>query len=55
MKAIKNELKATLKELSTPRKTVIEHEIEEVKVEVSELVAKEEVYLIITRDGYISG
>lgn len=53
MKAIKNELKATLKELSTPRKTVIEHEIEEVKVEVSELVAKEEVYLIITRDGYI--
>jgi len=53
LKAIKNELKATLKELSTPRKTVIEHEIEEVKVEVSELVAKEEVYLIITRDGYI--
>lgn len=53
LKVIKNELRATQKEISSPRRTVIEHEIEEVKVEVSELVAKEEVYLIITRDGYI--
>ncbi|MDD3107535.1 MAG: DNA topoisomerase IV subunit A, partial [Bacilli bacterium] len=53
LKTIKDELLATKKELSTPRKSVIEHEIEELKVEVKELIAKEDAVVIITNDGYI--
>lgn len=53
LKAIKNELNKTLKELSTPRKTVIEDEIDELKIEVEELIAKEDVVVILTNDGYI--
>ena len=50
---IKGELNNTLKQINSPRKTVIEHEIEEVKVEVKELIAKEDCFVIITNDGYI--
>lgn len=53
LKTIKNELQATLKELTTPRKTTIEAEVEELKVEVEELIAKEDVVVIITNDGYL--
>ena len=50
---IKKELLGTLEELSTPRKTVIEHEIDEVKVEVKELIPKEDAVILVTKDGYI--
>ncbi len=50
---IKKELLMTLEELSTPRKTSIEHEIDEVKVEVKELIPKEDAIVLITKDGYI--
>lgn len=50
---IKSELNTTLKELDSPRRTVIEHEIEDVKVEVKELIAKEDAAIILTNDGYI--
>ena len=53
MDVIKKELTITLKELSTPRKTVIEGEITELNVEVTNLIAKEDVYLMISKDGYI--
>ncbi|HKM30391.1 MAG TPA: DNA topoisomerase IV subunit A [Bacilli bacterium] len=53
LSVIKNELLTTLTELSSPRKTVIEHKIDEVKVEVKELIAKEDAILLITRDCYI--
>ena len=53
MEVIKKELTDTLKQLSTPRKTRIEGEITELNVEVTNLIAKEDVYLIITKDGYI--
>lgn len=53
MTLIKQELKDTLKVLSTPRKTTIEAEIEEVKVEVKELIAKENAVVMITHDGYL--
>ena len=42
-----------MKELSTPRKTVIEGEVTELNVEVTNLIAKEDVYLMISKDGYI--
>lgn len=50
---VKKELLKTLDALKQDRRSVIEHEIEEVKVEVSELIAKEDVVLLLTNDGYI--
>lgn len=50
---IKKELLVTLEQLSTPRKTLIEHEIDEVKVEVKELIPKEDAVILVTKDGYI--
>ena len=50
---IKKELLKTLEELGCERKTVIEHEIDDVKVEVNELIAKEDAVILITKDGYI--
>jgi len=50
---VKKELQATQKDLTTPRRTIIEHEIDDVKVEVNELIAKEEVILMVTHDGYL--
>jgi topoisomerase-4 subunit A len=50
---IKKELIATLNELSTPRKTVIEHQVDELVVEVNKLIPKEDTYVIVTHDGYL--
>lgn len=53
MEVIKKELTETLKVLSTPRKTIIDEEVTELNVEVTNLIAKEDVHLIISKDGYI--
>ena len=53
IKIIRKELNKTLTELSTPRLTQIEDEIREVKIEIKELIAKEDFHLIITKDGYL--
>lgn len=53
VKQIISELKVTLDNINVPRKTVIETHIEDVKVEVKELIPKEEVVVMLTKDGYI--
>ena len=53
LEVIKKELTETLKVLSTSRKTKIHTEVTELIVEVTNLIAKEEVHLLITKDGYI--
>ena len=50
---IKKELLITLEELSTPRKTIVEHEIDEVNVYEKVMIPKEDVVILITKDGYI--
>ncbi|MFA6627640.1 MAG: DNA topoisomerase IV subunit A [Bacilli bacterium] len=50
---IKKELLATQGVLTSPRRTVIEHKIEDLNVEVKKLIPKEDAYLIVTKDGYI--
>jgi len=50
---IENELKAVKKKFKTPRKTVIEAEIEDIKIADNELIQKEDVMIAITRDGYV--
>lgn len=50
---IKKELLATKEEIHVARRTVIEHDVEEIVIEQEELIVKEEVMLIITHDGYL--
>lgn len=50
---IEIELKAVKKKFKTPRQTVIEAEIEEIKITDDELIQKEDVMIAITRDGYV--
>ena len=53
LSVIVKELNQTLKELSTPRLTVIQEKIDELNVETNILVPKEEIVLQITYQGYI--
>jgi len=50
---IEDQLKTVKKKFKTPRQTVIEAEIEELKIDDTELVQKEDVMIAITQDGYV--
>jgi len=50
---MKNELKAIKKEYAVPRKTEIKDEITEIKLAATDMIAKEDVIVVITHDGYI--
>jgi len=50
---MKYELKKIKKEYSIPRRTVIRDEITEIKIDKQDLIAKENVIVIITNDGYL--
>jgi len=50
---IKEELKKIKKEYGTPRKTVIIDEVEEIKIDTTEMIPKEDVVVVVTHDGYI--
>ena len=50
---MKEELKKIKKEYATPRKTDINEEITEIKIDTTEMIAKEDVIVMITKDGYI--
>lgn len=53
LKVIKNELRDVNKTLVTPRKTVIEHEVEELKVDEMDLVSKEQTMVCVSKEGYL--
>ena len=50
---IKDEMRKIKKEYASERKTVIEDEIEEIKLDTTDMIAKEDVMVVITKDGYI--
>jgi len=50
---IEKELAAVKKRFKTPRMTTIEAEIEDIKIAEDELIQKEDVMIVITRDGYV--
>lgn len=50
---IKKELRAVQKQFADARKTSIEHEIEELKINLEVLVASEDVMVTVTKEGYI--
>ena len=54
MKSVmKKELKAVKDEYKTPRLTDIKDEITEIKIDEADMIAKEDVVVLVTKDGYI--
>ena len=50
---MKDELREVKKEFATPRKTDIREEITDIKIDSTEMIAKEDVIVALTKDGYI--
>lgn len=50
---MKKELKAIKDEYDVPRKTVIEDHLEEIKINEEDMITKEDVVVLITKDGYV--
>ena len=50
---MKTELKLVKKEYATPRKTEVNDEITEIKIDVTDMIPKENVVVIVTNEGYI--
>jgi len=50
---MKKDLKAVHKEYDTPRLTEIKEEITEIKIDTSAMIPKEDVVVLITKDGYL--
>ncbi|WP_042348485.1 DNA topoisomerase IV subunit A [Bacillus massiliigorillae] len=53
MSVIKKELKAVKKQYNDERLTKIEHQIEEIKINLEVLVASEDVIVTVTKEGYV--
>ena len=52
-KVIKDELKEIKKEYGTDRKTEIKEEISEIKIDTTSMIPKEDVIVVVTKEGYI--
>ena len=52
-KVIIKDLKEISEKFNIPRRTIIEEKAEEITIDKRDLVAKEDVYVILTREGYI--
>ncbi len=50
---MKEELRKVKKEYSIPRRSEIKEEITELKIDTQEMIAKEDVVVLVTKDGYI--
>lgn len=50
---MKDELRKIKKEYATPRKTSIEDEITDIKIDTTEMISKEDVIVLVTKDGYV--
>lgn len=53
MKTIKKDLRENKKTFKSPRLTVVEDEIEELKINIEVLIASEDVVVSVTKDGYM--
>lgn len=53
LKVIQGELKQVKKQFETPRRSVIEKHIQEIKIDETDMVVKEDVMVAITKDGYV--
>ena len=53
LKVIQDELKQVKKQFKTPRRSVIQKHIQEIKIDETDMVVKEDVMVAITKDGYV--
>ncbi|WP_326717852.1 DNA topoisomerase IV subunit A [Vagococcus jeotgali] len=53
LKVMKKELRDVKKKYESPRRTILEDEIEEIKIETAVLVPQEDVMVSITKEGYV--
>ncbi|MEG1146379.1 MAG: DNA topoisomerase IV subunit A [Bacilli bacterium] len=53
LSVMKDELRKVKKEYAEPRKTIIEDEITEIKIETIKMIPKEDCYAVITNEGYV--
>ncbi|MDD4027637.1 MAG: DNA topoisomerase IV subunit A [Bacilli bacterium] len=53
MSLIVDELKSIKKEYAIPRKSIIKDEIEEIKIDNTMIIPKEEVIVVVTNEGYV--
>ena len=53
LKVIKHELKSIKKDFELPRMTSLEDEIEDIKIDVTSMIARENVVVVVTNEGYI--
>lgn len=53
LKVIQSELKQVKKQFETPRRSVIEKHIQEIKIDETDMIVKEDVMVAITKDGYV--
>ena len=52
-KVIKEELRAVKKEFGVPRKTEVKDEITEIKIDMQDMISKEDVIVVVTKEGYV--
>jgi len=50
---MKDELRAVKKEYATPRKTEILDEVEDIKIDTTKMIPKEDCVVVVTKDGYV--
>ena len=50
---MKDELRAVKKEYATERKTVIQDEITEIKIDTTDMISKEDCIVVVTNEGYV--
>ncbi|MBU9714863.1 DNA topoisomerase IV subunit A [Evansella tamaricis] len=50
---IKKEMRAIKKKFDNPRRTIIEHEIEDLKINLEVVIPSEDVMVTVTKDGYV--
>ena len=50
---MKHELKKIKEEYATPRKTQIQDEVEDIKIDITETIPKEDVIVAVTKEGYV--
>lgn len=52
-KVMKEELRKVKKEFNVLRKTIIKDEITEIKIDMTEMIPKEDVIVVVTNEGYV--
>ncbi len=50
---MKDELREIKKEYAVPRKTEIQDEVEDIKIDTTQMIAKEDCIVVITKEGYV--